>query len=534
MKKILFILALLSGSIVSAQVDFFPYLLEIIPVEMPRLPGLHSYAHAQHDGKWLIIGGRTDGLHNRTPNTAFPAASNNTNIFVIDVKEKQFWSASVNGLSTNLKEQLQTTNMNFIQDGSRLYFTGGYAFSASRANHITFPFIIVIDVPGLIQAVMNQTDISSFFAQIHDERFAVSGGQMGKIGETFYLIGGHRFDGRYNPVGGPSFTQEYTNQIRKFKIAPNIGPFAIVEYETITDPVHLRRRDYNLVPQIFAFEKQGYMISSGVFQINADLPFLYPVDITEEGYTPRTNFNQYLSHYHGVKVGVYDKENKQMHSLFFGGMSQYYYENGELIQDNLVPFTKTISRVTRYEDGNLQEYLIPVEMPGLQGASAEFIPNLTLPIYDNKVVKLSEIKEESILLGHIYGGISSPTRNPFANNQTNTTTANPSIYEIKLIKSPISGIPPIDGSNPFDVLVFPNPFEDKITVRFHLDKTTKTDYYLTNIHGQIIKQGEFTNQAKERNELIINIPNHPSIQFLILTIVFEDKFYVSKKILKNQ
>ncbi|MDX5477045.1 MAG: hypothetical protein LPJ98_01210, partial [Cyclobacteriaceae bacterium] len=126
------------------------------------------------------------------------------------------------------------------------------------------------------------------------------------------------------------------------------------------------------------------------------------------------------------------------------------------------------------------------------------------------------------------------TRNPFANNQTNTTTANPSIYEIKLIKSPISGIPPIDGSNPFDVLVFPNPFEDKITVRFHLDKTTKTDYYLTNIHGQIIKQGEFTNQAKGRNELIINIPNHPSNQFLILTIVFEDKFYVSKKILKNQ
>lgn len=534
MKNIWFILSFLLGFNAYAQVDYFPYIVKISPVEIPNLPGLHSYAHAQHEGKWLIIGGRTDGLHNRTPNTAFPAASNNTNIFVVDVIGNQFWSASINGLATNLKEQLQTTNMNFIQDGSRLYFTGGYAYSASRANHITFPFITAIDVPGLIQAVINQADISPYFIQIEDQRFAVSGGQMGKIADTYYLIGGNRFDGRYNPVGGPSFTQEYTNQIRKFKIAPNIGPFAITDYETITDPVHLRRRDYNLVPQIFAFEKQGYMISSGVFQINADLPFLYPVDITEDGYTPRTTFNQYLSNYHGAKVGVYDKESNQMHSLFFGGMSQYYYENGELIQDNLVPFTKTISRVSRYEDGSLQEYLIPVEMPNLQGASAEFIPNLTLPLYNNKVVKLSEIKEEKFLLGHIYGGISSPSRNPFANNQTNSTSADPSIFEVNLIKSPIAAIPPVDGSNPFDVLAFPNPFEDRVTVRFQLDKATKTDYFLTNIHGQIIKQGEYINQEIGRNELIINIPNNPSNQVLILTVIFEDKFYVSKKILKNQ
>ena len=27
------------------------------------LPGLHSFAAAQHEGKWLLIGGRKDGLH---------------------------------------------------------------------------------------------------------------------------------------------------------------------------------------------------------------------------------------------------------------------------------------------------------------------------------------------------------------------------------------------------------------------------------------------------------------------------------------
>jgi hypothetical protein len=534
MKKALLLLAFFWSSYAKAQVDFFPYILEINPIEIPNLPGLHSYAFAQHEGKWLIIGGRTDGLHARTPNTAFPAASNNTNIYVVDIKEKQFWSASINQLSTDLREQLQTTNMNFIQDGTILYFAGGYAFSESRGNHVTFPFLTAIDVYGLIEAVVNQSNISPYFIQVQDERFAVAGGQMGKIEDVFYLIGGNRFDGRYNPFGGPSYSQEYTNQIRKFKIAPTIGPLAVTDYETITDPVHLRRRDYNLVPQVFAHEELGYMISSGVFQINANLPFLYPVDITKDGYTPRTTFNQYLSNYHGAKVGVYDKENEQMHSLFFGGMSQYYYQNGELIQDNLVPFTKTISRVTRYQDGSLKEYLLPVEMPNLQGASAEFIPNLDLPLYANKVVKLSDIKEESFVLGHIYGGITSPTRNPFSNNQTNTTSAEPSIFEVKLIKSPISSILPVDGSNPFDFLVFPNPFDDMITIRFQLNRITKTDYFITNGLGQIIKQGNYTNQEIGRNDLILSVPNNSGNQILILTVIFEDKFYVSKKLLKNQ
>jgi hypothetical protein len=29
-----------------------------------------------------------------------------------------------------------------------------------------------------------------------------------------------------------------------------------------------------------------------------------------------------------------------MHNLFFGGISQYYYNNGTLIQDDTVPFVK--------------------------------------------------------------------------------------------------------------------------------------------------------------------------------------------------
>ena len=60
----------------------FDYQVQLNPLTIPNFPGIHSYAFAQHEGKWLIIGGRVDGIHARQPFNAFPASSNNTNIYV--------------------------------------------------------------------------------------------------------------------------------------------------------------------------------------------------------------------------------------------------------------------------------------------------------------------------------------------------------------------------------------------------------------------------------------------------------------------
>ncbi len=425
---------LFNGTFLLHAQDAFDYDLQITPVFIPDLPGLHSYAFAQHDNKWLIIGGRTDGLHARQPFNAFPQAHNNTNIYVIDVYEQNFWTASINSLPAAIKEQLQSTNMNFYQDADTLYFIGGYAYSATEDDHITFTKLTSIYVSGLMNAVINGQSILPFFKQISDDVFAVTGGQLGKIAETYYLVGGHRFDGRYNPFGFPTYTQTYTNQIRKFTINNSGDQLSFDNYEAITDTVHLRRRDYNLLPQIFPDGSHGYTISSGVFQPVTDLPFLYPVDINEDGYTPVPDFNQYLSNYHSAKVCLYDSVHNQMHAMFFGGMSQFYYQNGELIQDDLVPFVRTISRLTRYADGSLQELLLPVEMPALQGASAEFIFNPMLPHYSSKILKLSAITSDTLLIGHIYGGIQSPLLNPFFSNQTSLTWADTTIFAVRLIK----------------------------------------------------------------------------------------------------
>jgi len=334
-------------------------------------------------------------------------------------------------------------------------------------------------------------------------------------------------------MNNPTFTQTYTNQIRKFSINNSGTQLTYYNYSAITDPVHLHRRDYNLLPQIFPDGTEGFTISSGVFQIAVDLPFLYPVDITPGGYNPVTSFNQYLSNYHSATAVLYDSAENRMHSLFFGGMSQYYYQNGALIQDDDVPFVKTISRLTRLADSTLIEYQLPVEMPALKGASAEFIPNNNLPHYESSIINLSQITQDSILIGHIYGGITSPSLNPFTNNATGTTAADNSIYEVWLISDNPVGVQAIDGTNPYDFKIFPNPADTHLYINFKLAAAVSVRYFVSNSMGQIIQQGVFGKMQIGDNTAKLTIDSSIQPQMLYVTLVFDDRYYTTRGVSKQ-
>lgn len=221
----------------------------------------------------------------------------------------------------------------------------GYAYSASQSDHITFPNLTSIGVSGLIQAVIQGAPIAGFFKQITDQNFAITGGQMAKINDDFLVVGRHRFDGRYNPMGHATF-----------------------------------------------------------------------------------------------------------------------------IQDNNVPFVKTISLLSRFSDGRFEEFAFDVEMPLLQGASSEFVVNPNISQHKSSLVWLHNIPEDTILLGHIYGGIISPSLNPFSMNQTSTTAADPTIFAVYLIKDPTVSLKPVVGTHGFGIRVFPNPANSYIDVEIRTPK----------------------------------------------------------------
>lgn len=100
-------------------------------MNIETLPGVQSFAVGQHDGKWLIVGGRIEGLHLIQPFTAFEDNLSNKSLIVVDPVSKETWTAPLNSLSVSLQEQLSSTNCNSYQDGNILYFPGGYGYSIS-------------------------------------------------------------------------------------------------------------------------------------------------------------------------------------------------------------------------------------------------------------------------------------------------------------------------------------------------------------------------------------------------------------------
>lgn len=127
----------------------------------------------------------------------------------------------------------------------------------------------------------------------------------------------------------------------------------------------------------------------------------------------------------------------EMHTVFFGGIAQYYDNNGILVKDDNVPFVNTIARVTRKSDGTMAEYKLPVSMPALLGAGSEFIPLDNFPSFDNGVIKLDELSSDTTMVGYIYGGISSSAPNIFFVNTGNESNASRQIFKVHVIKTKV-------------------------------------------------------------------------------------------------
>ena len=433
--KIVIIIVLLFLSSCTDHLQTEPFQIAIESFKIEGLGGVQSYAYGQYDGKWLLIGGRLDGLHRRQPWATFDTEGQNIHLVVVDPVAQKRWSAPLSTLPVSIQEQLSSTNMEYYQEGEYLYIIGGYGYSKSADDHVTFPCLTAVKLPGLINAIVKGDSLKSWFRQIKDEKFAVTGGSLNKIYHTYYLTGGQRFDGKYNQMGHPSYVQKYTNSIIKFLLVDNGTKITISYLSGITDSINLHRRDYNVIPQILPDGQEGLTAFSGVFQVEANLPFLNCVNIDSSGYHINNDFLQYYNQYQCAHIPFYSADSKEMHNLFFGGIAQYVDSAGIRIKNDNVPFVKTIARVTRDRNGKMTEYKMPIEMPSFLGAGSEFIPVRNLPEYENEVIKLDDIKRDSTLIGYLFGGINSAESEIFWSNDGTQSTASSIILKVYLIKN---------------------------------------------------------------------------------------------------
>jgi len=321
---------------------------------------------------------------------------------------------------------------------------------------------------------------------------------------VYYIAGGQNFEGNYNPMNHGTFIQIYTDAIRRFRIEDDGQSLTVTHLPAWSDSTFLHRRDYNVVEQVMPDGQSGFTLFAGVFRRDVDLPFLDVVNVTPDGPVPAEDFAQYFNHYHCATVPVYDESRNEMHTLFFGGIAQYYEDQGMLVQDDNVPFVKTIARVTRAADGRMTEYKLPVEMPGYFGASAEFILHPDVPVDADGIIRLDEAGDEAIPIGYIYGGIESPEPNIFWINTGTESMATPAIFRVLLTRESTTATDHINphSRNGLQLQVYPNPTGGAITLRFHTDQPGATRLLITDLGGKQLLSEDITREIVPGDNII--------------------------------
>src|SRR5258706_9746440 len=123
LKIILTVSFLLAGFSPRAQQ---PFAVTIADEPITAMPGIHSFAFAQSNDKWLFIGGRKNGLHGFLTPFAFETMYANDTITVVDPVANTNWAASTITLPDSIREPITSTNMEYYQDGNTLYMAEDY------------------------------------------------------------------------------------------------------------------------------------------------------------------------------------------------------------------------------------------------------------------------------------------------------------------------------------------------------------------------------------------------------------------------
>ena len=440
--------------------DSLPFRISIelsdfqLPSDNLNSYGLQAYVAAVYHGKWLLLAGRTNGLHGFDNDTGNFTRQQNTTVYVVDPNKKTVVFKSLTDPSANLTQAqidtLSVTAAQAYQAGKTLYVVGGYGIDTPTGQFTTKSTLTAIDVPGLMQWVeskKSKKSASQYIRQTSHPLLQVTGGCLTQTDphQPFLLIFGQNFNGYVTLSSNGSYTQ----QVRTFKIIDNGKMLYIQPGQQYSPNPSYRRRDTNIVP-IMQKDSKSYtpavVALSGVFTEDFGV-WTVPVLINGDGSSfmadpsdPNT-FKQGMNNYFCAPTGLFSKKTNDMYVLLFGGLSYLTVSGGSFTPDAEIPFINNVTTVKIDAQGNFQQYLMENEYPLMTsdfsnpgntllfGTEARFIPANNLSTFPNGVFSLDDLKSSPVLLGYIVGGIQSTVPNT---NSLSDSAASPYIFSVFL------------------------------------------------------------------------------------------------------
>jgi hypothetical protein len=211
----------------------------------PTLEDMEGYAVGKYEDYYLIFGGTIRSDVPEEYDQGFP----NLDILVIDFKRNRA-SAYTNGnLDGELGEQMGATGMSYYQQGNNLYLIGGYGYSKSQNQFISFPYITAIDLAATMTALQNGENPVASFYQICDERIAIFNGVLDYNGENFFLINGKTaYKLRPFAEDAEYVEQDLKGEARTFKLVGGAKELKIQDFQTWYDMEAFREYFGPLLP----------------------------------------------------------------------------------------------------------------------------------------------------------------------------------------------------------------------------------------------------------------------------------------------
>jgi hypothetical protein len=464
----------------------FRIVIEQAPFSFPA--GLQAYASALYKEEWVLVAGRSYGLHGFQGDT-FPVVSQNTSIFVFNLTTGNVVSRPLTDPSSQLTQeqidQLSVTNPLFFQgDGSStLYVIGGYGINTGTGNQETKSVLTAIDLPNLIQWVKQAPQCKSAakcIRQVSHPLLQVAGGVMWQFNphQPILLGFGQNFIGSYIDTTSNGV---YTCQIRPFQLIDTGKSLSIYPYPQPAPIPIYRRRDLNIVPamrQVGSSLQQYLVAFGGVFTPGDNFgAWTIPIEMEADGSSRSLNpsnpntFAQGMNNYQCPNLGLYSAKTGDMYTVFFGGISFLYSINGgfyspagSFCQDSGLGFTNDVTTIRKDSSGNYEQYFMSATFPAIAptfgtcpsttspitcesvttyrspvllfGASAFFLAVPDLPYYPNSVLALDRLGSAPVLLGYIVGGIASSAVETCSEIGNVDTQPSHYIFSVTLIPHP--------------------------------------------------------------------------------------------------
>ena len=374
-----------------------PFSISLEAMDQEPVPALQSFAFATYEKAkeeyWVFIGGRTNGFHGTAgPNSTFPSSYANEYIHIVNFKRDLSWKV---GLPDAFQAHLSSTNMQHYQEGNMLYCVGGYGSNCPDDKvscYQTYPLITAIDIAGLVDEVLGgSNDIGKYMTQASYEFLRVTGGELKKMGNYYFLIFGHNYFTKYTTgVEG-----RYTEEVRRFKINYKPGKLTISDTTSYKDPTNkgdglsqYHRRDLNVTDGIRPDGSLGLNVFGGVF--NGPDGWVHPIYIDQNQKNKVKirvdyKYSQVMSQYECAHLLMYDENTSQMYTTLLGGISQCYLNTDtgkpdcdDPTKQNL-PFVRAITTITQDKKGTPSEHTQTDHLlPSFLGANAIFIPEARL------------------------------------------------------------------------------------------------------------------------------------------------------------